>query len=507
MWIATWTPRLVGDAQARVDRGRRRAPVLVQLEAAGAGRAPARAAPPPRRCCPCRAAATLTGLLVERDEHRARARARPACTVVAFVPSAGPVPPPISVVIPEASASVDDLRADEVDVAVDAAGGEDAALAGEDLRRRADPQRGVDAVGDVGVAGLAERDDAPVADADVALDDAPVVEHDGVRDHQIGRALGARRRALQHRLADRLAAAEDGLVAADAVVALDLDPEVGVGEPHLVADGRAVERGVAVAADPHSVPSRRRPGHAPRARRARRARRRVDTPGSNRTDVPAGHVEPEAARRVAVEVERRVRLGEVEVRADLDRPVAGVRRPAARRARGRRSARARPRPCRSSPGITGSARAGSPACARRGTSPRSAPRRRAPGTPSITSSRESTSRPACISCSTVRSPSRAASSTQHESSATASGSLSFTPRARRSRATIPATESSSFSCSEGESFTTRELDGRERGRGQLSLARLPPGDPASVDPRSGGGGGRRRGTPRRRASARSSKCR
>ena len=68
-------------------------------------------------------------------------------------------------------------------MAVDAAGGEDPALAGEDLGARADPERRVHAVGDVRVAGLAERDDPAVADTDVALEDAPVVEDDRVRDH------------------------------------------------------------------------------------------------------------------------------------------------------------------------------------------------------------------------------------------------------------------------------------------------------------------------------------
>ena len=54
----------------------------------------------------------------------------PGVQVVALVPVAGPVPPPIMVVTPESSALLDLLRADEVDVAVDAAGGDHA------LRRR-----------------------------------------------------------------------------------------------------------------------------------------------------------------------------------------------------------------------------------------------------------------------------------------------------------------------------------------------------------------------------------
>jgi hypothetical protein len=102
----------------------------------------------------------------------------------------------------------------------------------------------MDAVGDVGVAGPAERHDAPVAQPDVRLDDAPVVQHQGVGDHRVRRPARARQCRLGHRLPDRLAAAEDRLLAAEGQVLLDLDPEVGVGEPDLVTDGRAVQRGV-----------------------------------------------------------------------------------------------------------------------------------------------------------------------------------------------------------------------------------------------------------------------
>ena len=98
----------------------------------------------------------------------------PGVQVVALVPAAGPVPPPIIVVTPDISASSICCGRDEVDVRVDAARGEDAALAGDDLGARADHD--VDAGLHVGVAGLADAANAPVLDADVRLDDAPVVE-------------------------------------------------------------------------------------------------------------------------------------------------------------------------------------------------------------------------------------------------------------------------------------------------------------------------------------------
>ena len=112
----------------------------------------------------------------------------PGVQVVARVPSAGPVPPPIM----RGDAAVERLpgllRTDEMDVRVDAAGGEDAMLAGNDLGGRPDLQTRRHAVLDVRVAGLADGDDAAVANADVRFDDAPVVDDDGVGDHEVGRA-------------------------------------------------------------------------------------------------------------------------------------------------------------------------------------------------------------------------------------------------------------------------------------------------------------------------------
>ena len=264
--------------------------------------------------------------------------------VVARVPSAGPVPPPISVVIPAATASSTICGQMKCTCPSIAARGQDAPLAGDDLGRRADLQRRVDAVHHVRVAGLAERDDPARRDADVALDDAPVVEHDHVRDHEVRRAVHAR--ALEHRLADRLAAAEHRLVAAEAAVLLDLEPQVGVGEPQPVADRRPVERAVARARDLSPQPR-----HLPRARRARPASTSRSAPGSKRTDVPAGTSSRKPARRRAVERQRVVDRDELEVRADLDRPVAGVHHPQHARLapgvelRARRRAPARPGSC------------------------------------------------------------------------------------------------------------------------------------------------------------------
>ncbi len=92
--------------------------------------------------------------------------------VVASVPCAGPVPPPSMVVRPRHQRLLDLLRADEVDMAIHAAGGDDLALAGDRLRARADDD--VDARLHIRIAGLADRDDAAILQADIGLDDAPV---------------------------------------------------------------------------------------------------------------------------------------------------------------------------------------------------------------------------------------------------------------------------------------------------------------------------------------------
>ena len=122
-------------------------------------------------------------------------------------------------------------------MAVDGAGGEDAAVASDDLGARADDQRGVDPGHRVGVTGLTDAHDAAVADAHIGLHHTPVVEDERPGDDHIGCALGAGAARLPHRFADHLAATEYGFVAADAQVAFHLDLQVGVGQAHPVARG------------------------------------------------------------------------------------------------------------------------------------------------------------------------------------------------------------------------------------------------------------------------------
>src|SRR5262249_37627860 len=139
------------------------------------------------------------------------------------------------------------LRADHMDVRIDAAGGDDLAFAGDDLGAGADDN--VDARLDIGIAGLADPGDAAVLEADIGFDDAPMVEDYGVGDHRIDRTGGARDLALSHAVADHLAAAELDLLAIGRAVALDLNDQLGIRKADAVAGGRPEHRGIGAAVD------------------------------------------------------------------------------------------------------------------------------------------------------------------------------------------------------------------------------------------------------------------
>ena len=236
---------IVGDRQAAIDRGRRRAPILVQLQRAGAGLDHLLERRRPRGIALAGEAEIDRKRVGGLDHARDVPRARRAGGGVGAVRRAG------------AAAEhrgdarhqrlVDLLRADEMDMRVEAAGGEDLAFAGDDLGARPDDDG--HARLDVGIAGLADGEDLAVLDADIGLDDAPMVENQRIGDDGVDRALPVGDLRLAHAVADHLAAAEFHLLAVDGEILLHLDDEIGVGEPHAVAGGRAEHVGIDVAAD------------------------------------------------------------------------------------------------------------------------------------------------------------------------------------------------------------------------------------------------------------------
>ena len=274
--------------------------------------------------------ATLTGAESSASSILARFQA-PGVTVVARVPSAGPGATTDQGGDARADGLLDDAGADEMDVAVDRPGGEDLAVARQDLRRRSDHELRVHPVGDVRVPRLAQRHDAAVSHADVGLDHSPVVEDDGSGDHQIGRALRSRRHRLAHGLADRLATAEHRLVSRARSVLGHLDhrsvsasrrrsPTVG---PYRETYGpRSIFRGDGTGRV-QGPPARPRKPETARARRGGPASRACD-PGLEADGGAGGDGQPASPGGVPVEGRGPVGLGEMEVRADLDRPVARV---------------------------------------------------------------------------------------------------------------------------------------------------------------------------------------
>ena len=172
----------------------------------------------------------------------------PGVHVVALVPVAGPVPPPISVVMPGVKRVGNLIRRDEVHVGIDAASRQDVTFAGENFCRGADFQTRGHAVHDPGITRLANRRDPPVANADVGFVDARPVDDERRSNHQIRRAGVARDRGrLSHSIADHFAAAKLRFVAVDRR-------------------------------------SRARPGRSGRCRRGERDRRSSDRNGQRRCD-------------------------------------------------------------------------------------------------------------------------------------------------------------------------------------------------------------------------------
>ena len=158
------------------------------------------------------------------------------------MPCAGPVPPPEHRGDAGHQRLLHLLRADIVNVGVEPAGGQDFAFARDHLGAGSDDDGDVGL--DVGIAGLADGRDAVAFEPDVGFDHAPVIEDERVGDDGVDRALLVGDLALPHAVADHLAAAELDLLAVAAEILFHLDDDVGVGEPHPVAGGRAEHLGI-----------------------------------------------------------------------------------------------------------------------------------------------------------------------------------------------------------------------------------------------------------------------
>ena len=229
----------VGDRQAAVDGSRRRAPVLMQLQA-GCTR---------KHHFNERCRQRGIALAGERQVHR---KAVETLDHPLDMPGAGAGRGKRAVGRATAAAQhrrdarhqrfLDLLRADEMDMRIHAAGRQDLSFPGDHLRRRSDDDG--HARLRIRIAGLADPGNAAILQADIGLDDAPVIDDQRIGDDSVDSALGACRLALAHAVTDDLAAAELHLVAIGGEVLFHLDEQFGIGQPNLVAGGRAEHRSI-----------------------------------------------------------------------------------------------------------------------------------------------------------------------------------------------------------------------------------------------------------------------
>ena len=149
---------------------------------------------------------------------------------------------------------LDLLRADEVDVRVDAAGGEDLALPGDDLGARADDD--VDAGLHVRVAGLADAATRPFRMATSAFT-IPQWSTISALVMTVSTAPSAWLR-WDWPMPSRITLPPPNFTSSpySGQVALDLDEQLGIGQAHAVAGGGAIHVGIGAAGDAsgHSAP-------------------------------------------------------------------------------------------------------------------------------------------------------------------------------------------------------------------------------------------------------------
>jgi hypothetical protein len=129
------------------------------------------------------------------------------------------------------------LRADEMDVYIDAARRDNLSLAGDRFRPRSDDNIYIRLY--IRISCLADRRNMTIFNADICFYDSPVVEDQRVGNDGINRSLRSGPLRLAHAVAHNLPAPELHLLAIDREVLFYLDDQVGIGETHLVANSRA----------------------------------------------------------------------------------------------------------------------------------------------------------------------------------------------------------------------------------------------------------------------------
>ena len=226
---------VVGHREAVVDGGRGRAPVLMELQAGGAGEDHFLERSGDRGIA-LAGESQVHGESIEALDHAFDMPGAGAGSCQGAMGGAGAAAEHGGDAAHQRF--FDLLWRDEMDMGVHAARGQDAPLASDCLGGRADDD--VDARLGVGIARLADGSNHPIPEADIGLIDAGVVDDEGVGDDGINRTFRARALRLAHSVPYDLAAAELHLLAIGGEILLDFDEELSIRKADPVARGRAV---------------------------------------------------------------------------------------------------------------------------------------------------------------------------------------------------------------------------------------------------------------------------
>src|SRR5262245_28972584 len=189
---------VIGDREAAVDGGRGRAPVLMKLQAACSGLDLLNETQW-RACIALAKNTKIYGKGIGGLEHSVNMpgswrTGRGSC------PRSRPRAAPHYCGKTRIQRLLDLLRADVVDMRVDATGGDDATFAGDHLSSRSDNY--FDLRLHIGIASLAYCNNTPILDANIGLRNSPMIENQRVGDYGIDRALNPRALRLTHAVAD-----------------------------------------------------------------------------------------------------------------------------------------------------------------------------------------------------------------------------------------------------------------------------------------------------------------
>src|SRR5579863_2976263 len=128
------------------------------------------------------------------------------------------------------------LRADEMDMYIDAACRDDLSFASDRFRPRSDDNIYIRL--NIRISRLADCHNMAIFNADISFYDSPVVENQRVGNDGINRSFCSGTLRLAHAVAHNLPASELHLLSIDCEVLFHLDNQVCISETHLVANSR-----------------------------------------------------------------------------------------------------------------------------------------------------------------------------------------------------------------------------------------------------------------------------